>query len=367
MIIKNGRVFLPDGKFHICDIEFNERVEAIGEIAGEGLDAGGMYVIPGLVDIHSHGLMGMDFSDGLPGDIERMSRYYAALGVTSFLATTMTLKEPELTRAMTAVRDYEQGGGARLLGINLEGPFLSMAKRGAQNPDNLHAPDAEMFKRLNEASGGVIRVVTVAPEEPGAIEFIREVSKYCAVSLGHSDADYDTAMRGFEAGARHATHLFNGMPPLHHRSPGLIGAAFDSGAVVELIGDGLHVHPCVLRCAFSLFAGRLALISDSLRCAGMPEGEYDLGGLTVRLSGGEARLNDGNLAGSAISLAQALKNAVSFGIEPELAVAAATHIPARAIGMEGEAGVIAEGRAADIVLLDGDFSVQSVFVRGRKQ
>ncbi len=364
MVIKNGRVFLPLEGFVDCDLGFGELIEKTGELGSGGYDASGCYVVPGFVDIHSHGAMDRDFSDGDPGAIEVLAAYYARNGVTSFLATTMTLKEPELTRAMHCVRDSRPTGAARCAGVHLEGPFLSYAKRGAQNPDNLHAPDTGMFGRLNEASGGAVRLVTVAPEVEGAGEFISQVSKACTVSLGHTEVDYETAMAAYGRGAGHATHLFNAMPPIHHRKPGLIGAAFDSGATAELICDGLHVHPSAVRMAFSLFAGRLALISDSLRCAGMPDGEYELGGLPIRLSGGVARLLDGTIAGSCISVGEAVRRAVSFGIPLESAVGAATAVPARAAGLD-DCGELSPGKRADITILDQDLNVKDVFVGGK--
>ena len=217
MLIKNGKVFLSDGKFHDCALRFGAQVEEIGAFDGEGCDASGCYVIPGLVDVHTHGAMNRDFSDGDPEALGVASKYYAENGVTSFLATTMTLKEHQLMPAMACVKDSGPLPGARCAGIHLEGPFLCYNKRGAQNPDNLHAPDADMFMRLNEASGGAVRLITVAPEVEGGIDFIKRVSPVCTVSVGHTEADYDTAMRAYEAGASHTTHLFNGMPGLHHR------------------------------------------------------------------------------------------------------------------------------------------------------
>ena len=247
MLIKNGKV-LFGRTFTDADLSFDRTIKAIGRLEGPAdLDAAGGYVIPGLVDIHTHGAVGEDFSDGKPQGLQPLADYYAAHGVTSYLATTMTLKEEVLTPAMHAVRDFKPGGGAKCAGVHLEGPFLSFAKRGAQAAENLHKPDAALFHRLNEASGGQVRLVTVACEEEGAIPFIREVSQVCTVSLGHTSADYDTAMAGFQAGASHATHLYNGMPSLLHRAPGVIGAAFDAGASVELICDGLHIHPAVIR------------------------------------------------------------------------------------------------------------------------
>ena len=311
MRIKGGKV-LFGRTFVDADIAFDRAITAIGRLEGPAdLDAAGGYVIPGLVDIHTHGAVGEDFSDGKPQGLQPLADYYAAHGVTSYLATTMTLKEEVLTPAMHAVRDFKPGGGAKCAGVHLEGPFLSFAKRGAQAAENLHKPDAALFHRLNEASGGQVRLVTVACEEEGAIPFIREVSQVCTVSLGHTSADYDTAMAGFQAGASHATHLYNGMPSLLHRAPGVIGAAFDAGASVELICDGLHIHPAVIRATYQMFGDKLNLISDSLRCAGMPDGDYELGGQPITVKNGKATLSGTDtLAGSSISVLDALCNVV---------------------------------------------------------
>lgn len=365
MLIKNGKVFLSDGKFHDCALRFGAQVEETGAFDGEGCDASGCYVIPGLVDVHTHGAMNRDFSDGDPEALGVASKYYAENGVTSFLATTMTLKEHQLMPAMACVKDSGPLPGARCAGIHLEGPFLCYNKRGAQNPDNLHAPDADMFMRLNKASGGAVRLITVAPEVEGGIDFIKRVSPVCTVSVGHTEADYDTAMRAYEAGASHTTHLFNGMPGLHHRKPGVIGAAFDAGATVELICDGLHLHPAAVRLAMQLFGSHAALISDSLRCAGMPDGDYELGGLPIKLGGGVARLLDGTLAGSCINVGEALRRAVSFGVPLEAAVTAATITPARSVRLD-DCGELAPGKRADIVVLDAELKVKAVFVGGEK-
>ncbi len=368
MRIINARVFL-DGGFVEGGVAFTDRITAAGPaVTGPGdLDARGGYVIPGLIDIHTHAAMGADASDGDPEGMAVLSRYYAAGGVTAWCPTTMTLKEPELTRAMHAIRDFVRPeDGARVAGVNLEGPFLSYAKRGAQNPENLHAPDIDLFRRLNDASGGLVRLVTVAPEEPGAIPFIRAASQSAAVSLGHTTADYDTAMAAYDAGASHATHLFNAMPALHHRAPGVIAAASDAGATVELITDGLHVHPAMVRLTHRLFGEKLVLISDSLRCAGMPDGDYVLGGQPITMQGGRATLSGSDtLAGSSIHLMDGLRRAVSFGVPLEAAVTAATLTPARVIRREGELGSIAPGRRADLVVLDRQLNVQAVYIDGR--
>lgn len=367
MRISNANLLI-DGAFRMGSIEFEEKITGFGaaDLPGD-VDAGGCYVIPGLIDIHTHGAMSEDASDGKASGLPIMSRYYAAGGVTSWCPTTMTLKEPVLKDAMETIRDFVRPeDGAKVAGVNLEGPFLCYAKRGAQAAENLHAPDIDMFRRLNEASGGQIRLVTVACEEPGAIEFIREASRECTVSLGHTTADYDTAMAAYEAGASHATHLYNGMPGLLHRAPGVIGAACDAGASVELICDGLHIHPSVIRLTHRLFGEKLVMISDSLRCAGMPDGDYTLGGQPITMKNGKAVLTGTDtLAGSSIHLMDAVRRSVSFGISLEDAVFAATLAPARAIGMDRQIGSLDVGKYADMCILDKELNVKSVLINGR--
>ena len=366
MLIKNAKVFVGK-EFVDGDVRFGSTIEAVGTLEGAAdYDAAGCYVIPGLVDIHTHGAMGEDFSDGNPAGMQPMADYYAAHGVTSFLATTMTLKEETLTPAMHTIRDFKRQGGAKCAGIHLEGPFLCYAKRGAQAAENLHKPDADLFDRLNAASGGMVKLVTVACEEEGAEAFIRNVSQKCTVSLGHSTADYDTAMAGFAAGATHATHLYNGMPSFLHRAPGIIGAALDSGASVELICDGLHIHPAVIRATYKMFGDKLNLISDSLRCAGMPDGDYELCGQPITMKNGKATLTGTDtLAGSSISMLDALRNVVKFGMPLEAAVYAASTAPAQAAGLS-DIGAIEAGRAADLLVLDKDLNLKAVFINGEK-
>lgn len=367
MVIGNAKVYL-DGRF----VDGSVTVEG-GNIVAIGkadlpcdVDAGGNYLLPGLVDIHTHGAVNEDFSDGKAEGLLAMSRYYARNGVTSFVATTMTLKEETLRPAMEAIRDFVRpADGAKCAGIHLEGPFLSYAKRGAQAAENLHAPDAAMFRRLNQASGNRVCLVTVAPEETGAIEFIREISPICTVSVGHTTADYDTAMQAFEAGADHATHLFNGMPAFAHRAPGVVGAAADAGATVELICDGLHVHPAAIRVTHRLFGKKMVAVSDSLRCAGMPDGEYELGGQPIEMHGGKATLlGTDTLAGSSTDLLQQMRNLVRFGIPLEDAVYAVTKAPAAAIRKADRMGSIAVGMPADLVLLTPQLETEAVFIDG---
>lgn len=369
MMIKiyNAKLF-RNGSFQKGGIVFDEKIHALGSVSPEGgLDADGCWLLPGLVDIHTHAAVGADASDGNLAGLAALSRYYAGRGVTAWCATTMTLSEPVLRRAMEAVQHFCRPlGGARLAGVHLEGPFLSPAKKGAQAADSLRTPDIGLFHRLNEASGGAVRMVTVAPELPGAMDFIREVSGVCAVSLGHTGADYDNAMAAYGAGASHTTHLFNAMPPFHHRSPGVVGAAFDAGASAELICDGIHCHPAAVRMAFRLFAGRLALVSDSMRSAGLADGAYTLGGQDVTVKDGRATLKGTDtLAGSSIHLLDGLRNAVAFGVPLEEAAAAATSVPARIAGLDRWAGSLAVGRMADLLLLDRDLGVKRVYAGGQ--
>lgn len=367
MVIGNARVFV-EGRLQEGSVTVEQgRIAAVGGGGGPcDVDAGGCYLTPGFVDLHTHGAMNQDFSDGSPAGLPILSRYYAAHGVTSFLATTMTLPEEVLTTAMHAIRDFVRPvDGARCAGVHLEGPFLSYAKRGAQAAEHLRRPDVNLFRRLNRASGNRVRMVTVAPEIEGAIPFIQAVSPICAVSVGHTDADYETALAAYAAGASHTTHLFNGMKPFHHRAPGVIGAAFDSGATVELICDGLHIHPAAIRGAYRLFGEKLVIISDSLRCAGMPDGPYELGGQPIQMQNGKATLqNTDTLAGSSTNLLAELRNVVSFGLSLEAALTALTIAPARAARLDSEIGSIAVGKRADLLLLNSDLTLKAVYIGG---
>ncbi len=368
MLVKNGMLFTDQGLFSRLDMEFGNRITAIGNLEGDSfIDAEGKYVIPGLIDIHTHGAVNEDASDGKIEGLERLSQYYAYNGVTSWCPTVMTLGEMELVHAMHAVRDF-RSKGARCIGINLEGPFLSYDKRGAQAAENLHKPDVDLFYRLQEASGNRIALVTVAAEVAGALDFIRDVSKICTVSLGHSSAAYEEAMAAYAAGATHTTHLFNGMEGLHHRRPAIPGAAFDADEMVERIWDGLHLHPAVIRMAHSLYPMRFVLISDSLRCAGMEDGHYTLGGQPIVMKNGMATLDNGTgtLAGSSISILKALQNAVSFGVPIEAAILAATITPARVIRRADDIGSLSIGKYADFVILDKDLNLEAVYIGGNK-
>ena len=366
MIIQNAEVYLEDHRFHKTGISFDKKINAIGEVEAENaIDAEGRYLVPGFIDLHTHGAMGADHSDGTVESIETTSAYYAKNGVTSFCPTTMTLPEDVLVRAVRAAKSFcRKPSQAKCIGVYLEGPFVSMEKRGAQNAEYVHKPDFAMLKRILEAGEGAVVACTVAPEEEGGQDFIKEASKLVKVSIAHTAADYDTAMEAFRNGASRVTHLYNAMPPYLHRNPGVIGAVMDSDCFAELICDGHHHHPCVDRNAFAAFPGKLALISDSLRCAGLPDGEYELGGQQTFLKGGVAKLADGTIAGSCINLSDAVRYLISNGVSPEEVFRAASENPAKAIGVFDDRGSITAGKCADFVLLNRDYSVHSVYIDG---
>lgn len=372
MRFENGLIFVGgrfvSGGFSVEDGRFAHVLADAAD--GESVDLRGARVIPGLVDVHTHGNSGADFSDGDYDGLVKMAAYLAKNGVTSFAPASMTLPYDVLETAFrTAVRLHRIApkGCARLLGIQMEGPFFSEKKKGAQNAAYLRLPDYDAFARLYNAAEGLLRIADVAPELSGAVEFTRRASEKCTVSVAHTDASYEEATAVFDAGATHLTHLYNAMPGIHHRRPGPIGAASERESVTaELICDGHHVHPSAVRMAFRLFPNRVCLISDALRCCGMPDGQYTLGGQDVFLSGGVARLSDGTIAGSAANLYDCMRNAVTFGVPVEQAVLAATAIPAREIGRAGETGSIADGLPADFVVCDDTLARQAVYLGGER-
>lgn len=371
MLYKNGYIFTEAGQFQYGSFavengRFAQVIEGVPE--QEGVDLEGAYVIPGLVDIHNHGNSGHDFSDGDYDGLVAMARYLAKNGITSFAPASMTLPYEVLETAFAAgarLRQEEPQGCSRIMGIQMEGPFFSEKKKGAQNGDHLKAPDFAAFKKLYDGCGGLVRIVDIAPELPGAADFAKQASALCAVSVAHTDSGYEDAKAAFDAGATHLTHLFNAMPPIHHRKPGVIGAASENETVrAELICDGMHVHPSSVRMAFRLFPGRICLVSDALRCCGMPDGEYELGGQQVFLRDGIAKLADGTIAGSATNLYACMQNAVRFGISREEAVLSATRNPAEALGCGDEIGSIAPGKRADFVTCDVQLNRQKVWIAG---
>lgn len=372
MLITNGNVFDGEG-FVQRDIAVSDgRFVETGAAAenADVLDVAGCYVIPGLVDLHFHGSAGADISDGDVEGLHRMGAYEASRGITAVCPATMTLSEEALTRAAEAAAAYVPAADeAALVGINMEGPFISPSKVGAQNPAFVRNPSVEEFRRLQEASGGLFKLVDIAVEEPGADEFIQELAGEVRISLAHTCADYDTAAHAFELGVRHLTHLYNAMPGMHHREPGPIPAAAErTDVMAEIIADGVHIHPSMVRLAFNLFGDdRMVLVSDTLRAAGMEDGTYDLGGQDVTVRGPVATIDNGALAGSVSDLMRCLYVAVhDMDIPLVSAVKAATANPARALGLEAERGSIAPGKIADAVVLDEKtLEVKYVILRGQ--
>ena len=375
MFYKNARIFCADHQFHLGAFEVKDgRFGRIlpDTVPEDAIDLQGATVIPGLVEVHSHGNSGADFSDGDYEGLKAMARFYASVGVTSFAPASMTLPYDILEKAFaTGVQLHKEApeGHARFMGIQMEGPYFSYKKRGAQNPDYLKEPDFEGFQKLWEGCEGLIKIVDVAPELPGAAEFVEKASKLCTVSVAHTDSDYDHAKAAFDAGATHVTHLYNAMPAISHRNPGVIPAAVENKNVrAEIICDGFHIHPAAVRLAFAMFKDRMVLISDSGRCAGKEEGyQFDLGGQMAEIRGGVAKLvGSDTIACSASDMWKCLVNAISWGVPEEEAVCAATYNPACAISADKVIGSIEEGKYADFLVCAPDYSSKRVFLGGKE-
>lgn len=391
MIIKNALVFtleqgfvkkdvrISGGRFIAIEDSLVQERDSVEEV----LDARGNYLIPGLVDVHFHGCAGHDFSDGTTEALKAIAKYELANGITSICPASMTLPVETLQKICEVASEFaetqkqiiadetsktEGNLGARLCGIHLEGPFISMEKKGAQNPDYIQKPSVETFRTLQDAAKGLVKLITIAPELEGAEEFARELADKVHISVGHTTSDYDTAFGLFSLGADQVTHTYNAMPGFTHRAPGVIGAAFDAGHVMlELICDGVHVDPAAVRMTFQLFgAERMILISDSMMATGMEDGDYSLGGLPVRVKGNLAILEDGTIAGSATNLMDCMRIAVKMGIPLETAVRAATYNPAKSIGVDDVCGSIEVGKYGDCVILSkDDLATEAVVLGGR--
>jgi len=375
MFYKNARIFGSDFRFHtgafeVVDGKFGSVLPE--EVPADAIDLQGATVIPGLIDVHSHGNSGADFSDGDYEGLKAMAAYYASVGVTSFAPASMTLPYDVLEKAFANARklaDEAPEGLSVLRGIQMEGPYFSYKKRGAQNADYLKEPDFEGFKALQDACGGLIRIVDIAPELPGAAEFVAKAKELCTVSIAHTDSDYDHAKSAVDAGVTHLTHLYNAMPGIHHRNPGVIPAAVENPNVrAEIICDGYHIHPASVRLAFTMFKDRMILVADSGRCAGQPEGyQFDLGGQMAEIRGGVAKLvGTDTIACSASNLWLCLQNVLAWGIPEEEAIRAATYNPACAIGADKVVGSIESGKVADFLVCSADYTQRRVFLAGKE-
>lgn len=370
MKIINAKVYTEDGIFEVKDVYTDG--EKISGVSGDDMviDGTGCYLIPGLTDVHFHGCVGHDFCDGSHESIEAMAVYEASQGVTTIVPATMTLGRDTLKGICEAAASYPNEKGAILCGINMEGPFISLARKGAQNGEYVHRPDAEMFRELNQASGNMVKLLAIAPEEPGAMECIEALKDEVVLSIAHTTADYQTAAEGFRRGITHVTHLYNAMSGLSHREPGVVGAAADNENVeAELICDGIHIHPATVRQTFKMFGDdRIIMISDSMEATGMPDGEYALGGQKVIKKGNLATLEDGKtIAGSATNLMDCVRVAVQkMDIPLESAVKCAAVNSARSVGIYDQYGSITPGKYANMVLLkEEDLSTVQVILKGK--
>lgn len=370
MQIRNAYVFDPDAGFVKKNLKIGENGRIGGPgAAGETLDAEGLYAIPGLVDVHFHGCMGHDFCEGTEAAIQAIADYEAGVGVLAICPATMTYSEEILGKVADAAAAHKNGKGADLIGINMEGPFISPQKVGAQNPAYLHAPDADMFLRLQARAGGLFKLCDIAPEVPGAMACIERLKDEVNLSIAHTCTDYETAKQAFAAGVNHMTHLYNAMPGITHRAPGPIVAAAEERAYVELIADNVHIHPAVVRLTFRLFgADRVVLIADSMMATGLPDGEYELGGQAVTVKGRRCTLTSdpGTIAGSDTNLFDCMCRAVQeMDVPLADAVRAASLNPARSIGVDADYGSLEPGRWGNVLLLDRDLKLQHIIQKGR--
>ncbi len=366
MKIINGLVYTENFSFE--NKEFNFEGEYITENSnGEILDVKGDMIIPGLIDLHFHGCAGYDFCDGTQEALTAIAKYQAENGTTAICPACMPDSRENLFKAFNNARDYKSDDGALLVGINMEGPFLSEEKIGGCNINYIEKIDLDLYNQYNDASGDLIKIVDVAPDLDNALEFIEEVSKTKVVSLAHTPADYNLAKVAFQKGATHVTHMFNACAPFAHRDTGLVGAAMDCGAMVELIGDGAHISDSMIRATYKMFGdSKIILISDSILAAGLEDSEFMMGELKITVKDNLAYLEDGTIAGSASNLFINLKHTVSCGISPESAIKTATYNPAFVLGVLDNMGTLESGKLANFLIVDKDFKLKAVYIKGRK-
>jgi N-acetylglucosamine-6-phosphate deacetylase len=392
LLLAGGRVVTPDGVLSPGWIRLaGPVIDAVGPgdpLEPPAVDLRGQWVLPGFVDLHVHGGGGASFTEGPPADAQMAAAFHLAQGSTTVLASLVTAPLAELQARAALLADLADDGV--VAGLHLEGPFLSPARRGAQDPRHMIAPDGAVFERLHAAARGHLRIITLAPELPGATQLIEAATQAgVTVAVGHTDATADVTLAAIDAGARHATHLFNGMRPPHHREPGAVGALLDRAEVTcEVIADGVHLQDITVRLAArAAGSGRLVLVSDAMAAAGMPDGRYQLGSMRVTVAGGVARLLEdpadpgradnsgqgaapgqdaavGAIAGSTATLADVVRHAIAAGLPvPDVAAAAST-TPARVLGLGDRTGALRPGLAADLVVCDDDFRPRAVMRQG---
>ncbi|MDO4739695.1 MAG: N-acetylglucosamine-6-phosphate deacetylase [Eubacteriales bacterium] len=375
--IINGKIVMPDCLIEGKALLFDKKIAGVCDVEAvindatiEKIDAKGNYVAPGLVDMHIHGYLGEDASDGSADGIRKMGEGVVKNGVTSWLPTTMTVSYEELEKVFVMMRELraeseqEDYKGAQILGINAEGPFINPSKKGAQAGEHIKPADAAFLKKYAD----VIRVFTIAPEMPGNLEVIEEIRRDTdlQISMGHTGATYEQAMEGIAKGVGHTTHLFNAMTPLAHRDPGVVAAALGSKNVsTELIADTFHVHPGLFQLVAEIKGNKLVLITDCTRAGGLPDGEYTLGGQPIFVKGIECRLADGTIAGSVLKLNNAVGNVLRNTTLPVWQVVRMASLnPAEAIGADKEKGSLCPGKDADVIIADADFNILATYIGG---
>lgn len=371
LILKNAKIVNNNFHFINADLEINN--EKVAEIkpglTGENeIDLTGFVIVPGFVDIHIHGCAGADTSDADKDSLTKMCAHLATKGVTSFCPTTMTVSQELIRKSVMTVKECmdNQPKGAVIAGVNMEGPYISKSRKGAQSEEYIKNPNFIEFKKLYDECGGIIKLVDIAPESDGADEFIKEASKLCTVSIAHTEADYKCTKHAFNLGISHATHMYNAMPGMTHRAPGVVGAIFDDERIrAEIICDGFHIDPAVLRITFGALKDRAVIISDSMRSADEPDGTSELGGQTVYVKDGCARLKDGTIAGSTTNIHQEVKNLISYGVPFLNVIKAATISPAKEIKEDDKIGSIKKGKYADLVVMDPQLNIKMVIIRGK--
>lgn len=369
MILKNARVLNKEFEFKNESVCIHDRYIAyMPSGTEEEIDCTGLTAVPGLVDIHTHGCMNYETIDDDPEGIYKMSKFMSDNGVTTFIPTLNTSSNETMHKCIGYIYKAKSNieETADIGGVYLEGPYLSSKYKGAQNEQFLRDCSIEEFDEFYEKYGNFLRVIAVAPERKGAMEFIKTVKDRITVAMGHTDADYECAKEAIKCGATDLTHTFNAMRPLKHREPNAIGAAVDSDIFCECICDGFHVHPAVVRILYSaVTAKRMVLISDSIRPAGCPDGEYKSGGLDITVRNKTARLKDGTIAGSTATLMSCVKKAMEFGIPENDAFRMATINPAKAVRLDAHIGSIEAGKDADILLLDDNHNIVKKIIKGK--
>ena len=368
-LLENKAIFIEKGK--IIEIKDEKEINTTALMREEIIEAQDKFIIPGYIDIHIHGGGGSDVMDGDYESINKIAVAHSHFGTTSFLPTTMTMSKDKIIRSLRSICEAVKKGtaGAEILGIHMEGPYINPEKKGAQKEEEIKKISIEEFLEFNQASGNLIRLVTIAPEMPGAIGLIKYLYKQGIIaSVGHTNATYVQTQAGIQAGLSHVTHTFDAMRGLHHREPGVVGAALTSPELtVEIIADGVHIHPIVLKILTKIKEGeKIVLITDAMRAAGLKEGTYDLGGQEVTVTKGQARLKDGTLAGSVLTMDKAVKNMVNkVGIQLPKAIQMASFNPARSIGIDDKKGSLEPGKDADIVILNKNLEAELTIVAGK--